>query len=122
MLLALNGAMTAGLMSAADADVSAFAKLAGGLSGAFIVVAILTLLRVVRPRTRIKHESAAGFVRWARLDQEGFREAMAKDHRVKDTHALAKVADRKHTLLRWAVDATTTAVVLFAIAGLLTAG
>lgn len=122
VLLALNGAMTAGLMSAADADLLTSAKLVGGLSGAFIIVAIVVLLRVVRPRTRIKNESSAGFVRWASLDQPAFREAMREDHRVDDAHALAKLADRKHTLLRWAVDATTTAVALFAIAGLLAAG
>ncbi|MFJ2628991.1 Pycsar system effector family protein [Streptomyces sp. NPDC087532] len=118
MLLALSGAMTAGLVSAADADLPTSAKLVGGLSGAFIAV----LVRVVRPRTRIKNGSSAGFVRWAHLDQQRFREAMREDHRVGDAHALAKVADRKHTLLRWAVDATTTAVGLFAIASLLAAG
>ncbi|HWU11563.1 MAG TPA: Pycsar system effector family protein [Streptomyces sp.] len=122
VLLALNGAMSAGLVSAADADLPTAAKLVGGLSGAFIVVAIVLLLQVVRPRTRIKNGASAGFVRWARLDQPGFREAMREDRRVDDAHALAKLADRKHTLLRWAVDVTTTAVALFAIAGLIAAG
>lgn len=121
VLLALNGAMTAGLVSAADADLPTAAKLAGGLSGGLVVIAIVVLLQVVRPRTRIKNESSAGFVRWARLDRAAFREAMREDHREEDAHALAKLADRKHTLLRRAVDATTMAVALFAIAGLLAA-
>ncbi|TXS35579.1 Pycsar system effector family protein [Streptomyces sp. t39] len=114
LLLAFAGAVLAGLVSAARRDWPLPAQLAGSGAGLTLAAAAVLLLLVVRPRLR--GDDRSSFPYWARLDDDEIRAGLSTDTRAARIRVLSRIALRKYTLLRRAVDLTLTALALLALA------
>ncbi|ELP69160.1 DUF5706 domain-containing protein [Streptomyces turgidiscabies] len=118
LLLAFVGAVLAGTWTVAkDAPLNVPACVAGGLGLGLLVTAAGVLLWSVRPNLR----GGRGFPLWATLTPEQITIALAED-RGADIAGLSRIAVRKFTGLRRAVDCTLTGGALLILAALLTLG
>ncbi|MGW7513118.1 Pycsar system effector family protein [Streptomyces massasporeus] len=121
LLLAFNGAVLAGLASAADKDLPRPAQLVGGCAVLTLAVSAVLLLLIVRPnlggRGRVVRE---GFPRWAELSEEDLLNAMGQDTRVIRVRALSLIALAKFERLARAVDIILAALALLLVAAILT--
>lgn len=118
LLLAFIGATLAGTWTVAkDAPLALPAVVTGGLGMALLVMAAGVLLRSVRPNLKGGH----GFPLWATLTPEQITTAVAGDLAA-DIAGLSRLAVRKFTGLRTAVDLTCVGGVLLVLAALLTLG
>ncbi|MFF0066675.1 Pycsar system effector family protein [Streptomyces sp. NPDC005279] len=114
MLLAFNGAVLAGLASAAG-ELPSLAKAFGAAAVLALGAAAVLLLLVVRPHLR--GEDRASFPYWARLDEDEIRACMDGDTRAARIRVLSGLAVAKFTHLRRAVDLSLAALALLALAG-----
>ncbi|MFF0386864.1 Pycsar system effector family protein [Streptomyces sp. NPDC004286] len=121
LLLAFDGAVLAGLVSAADRRLPLAAQLAGGTAVLALATAAVLLLLVVRPnlggRGRVVRE---GFPRWAQLTEHELLAAMGEDHRLTLVRSLSALAVTKFRRLTRAVDVILTALALLLVAAVLT--
>ncbi|CAM5658266.1 Pycsar system effector family protein [Streptomyces hirsutus] len=118
LLLAFVGAVLAGTWTVArDLPLNPAAYVAGGLGLALLVGAAGLLLRSVRPNLSGRH----GFPLWATLTAEEINAAVGGDLAA-DIAGLSRLAVRKFTCLRRAVDLTLTGGALLILAALLTLG
>ncbi|MFI8188332.1 Pycsar system effector family protein [Streptomyces sp. NPDC085946] len=118
LLLAFVGAVLAGTWSVArDLPLNLPAYIAGGIGLALLVGAAGLLLRSVRPNLSGRH----GFPLWATLTAEQIGAAVTSDLAA-DIAGLSRLAVKKFTCLRRAVDLTMTGGALLILAALLTAG
>lgn len=118
LLLAFIGATLAGTGTAAkDAPLTLPAVVVGGLGMALLLTAAGVLLRSVRPNLRGGH----GFPLWATLTPEQITTAVAGDLAA-DIAGLSRLAVRKFTGLRRAIDLTCAGGALLVLAALLTLG
>lgn len=114
LLLAFNGAVLAGLASAADKDLPPATQTSGSLAALALGASAVLLLLVVRPRLR--GDDRASFPYWARLDADEIRACMADDTRAARIHVLSRLAVRKYTQLRRAVGLSIAPLALLALA------
>ncbi|MEU9983753.1 Pycsar system effector family protein [Streptomyces sp. NPDC050856] len=114
LLLAFNGAVLAGLASAADKDLPLLTKVFGATAVLALAAAAGLLLLVVRPRLR--GDDNASFPYWARLDEDEIRACMHGDTRAARIRVLSVLAVRKYQLLRRAVDLSLAALALLLLA------
>ncbi|MGA5207919.1 Pycsar system effector family protein [Streptomyces variegatus] len=121
LLLAFNGAVLAGLASAAD-NLPRPAQLVGGCAVLTLAASAVLLLLVVRPnlggKGRVVRE---GFPRWAELNEEDLLNAMGQDTRAIRVQALSLIALAKFERLARAVDIILAALALLLVAAVLTA-
>ncbi|WP_230195091.1 Pycsar system effector family protein [Streptomyces coriariae] len=120
LLLAFVGAVLAGAWSVArDLPLNLAAYLAGGLGLTLLVSAAGLLLRSTRPNLRGRH----GFPLWATLTAEEISTTVSGGNLAADVAGLSRLAVRKFTALRRAVDLTMVGgallitAVLFALGG-----
>lgn len=120
LLLAFNGAVLAGLVSAADKDLPRPAQLVGGCAVLTLAASAVLLLLVVRPNLGSKGRIAReGFPRWAELSEEDLLNAMGQDTRVIRVRALSLIALAKFERLARAVDIILVALALLLVAAVL---
>ncbi|MFJ2764887.1 Pycsar system effector family protein [Streptomyces prasinus] len=118
LLLAFVGAILAGTWTVArDLPLNLPARIVGGLGLALLVGAAGLLLRSVRPNLSGRH----GFPLWATLTAAEITTATHRDLAT-DIAGLSRLAVRKFTCLRRAVDLTLTGGALLILAALLTLG
>lgn len=118
LLLAFVGAVLAGTWTVArDLPLNLPALTVGGLGLALLVGAAGLLLRSVRPNLSGRH----GFPLWATLTAEEIPAAVGGDLAA-DIAGLSRLAVRKFTCLRRAVDLTQAGGALLILAALLTLG
>jgi hypothetical protein len=118
LLLAFVGAVLAGTWTVArDVPLTVPAIVAGGLGLALLAGAAGLLLRSVRPNLNGRH----GFPLWATLTADEIGAAVTSDLAT-DIAGLSRLAVKKFTCLRRAVDLTMTGGALLIVAALLTAG
>ncbi|MFJ2762680.1 Pycsar system effector family protein [Streptomyces prasinus] len=118
LLLAFVGAVLAGAWTVArDLPLNLPALVVGGLGLALLVGAAGLLLRSVRPNLSGRH----GFPLWATLSAEEINAVVGGDLAA-DISGLSRLAVRKFTCLRRAVDLTQAGGVLLILAALLTLG
>jgi hypothetical protein len=118
LLLAFVGALLAGSWSVArDLPLTVPAYVAGSIGLALLVGAAGLLLRSVRPNLSGRH----GFPLWATLTAEQIGGAVTSDLAA-DIAGLSRLAVKKFTCLRRAVDLTMAGGALLIVAALLTAG
>ncbi|MGW1899106.1 Pycsar system effector family protein [Streptomyces hirsutus] len=118
LLLAFVGAVLAGTWTVArDLPLNLPALTVGGIGLALLVGAAGLLLRSVRPNLSGQH----GFPLWATLTAEEINGAVGGDLAA-DIAGLSRLAVRKFTCLRRAVDLTQAGGVLLILAALLTLG
>lgn len=115
LLLAFVGALLAGVWTVGTSRHLPGAVVALGLLGTstLLVVAGL-LLWAVRPN--LGGPRPVGFPLWASLTGEEIRARLAGDDRAEHVAALSRIAVRKYTHLRRAVDLTAVAGVLLVLA------
>ncbi|WP_410540524.1 Pycsar system effector family protein [Streptomyces sp. KL2] len=114
LLLAFNGAVLAGLASAADTGLPPATKAFGGAAALALGIAAVLLLLVVRPC--LSGADHASFPYWARLDEAAIRACMGGDPRPAQVRVMSIIAMAKFARLRWAVDCSLTALALLALA------
>ncbi|MFE9920730.1 Pycsar system effector family protein [Streptomyces sp. NPDC005774] len=118
LLLAFVGAVLAGTWTVArDLPLNLPALTVGGIGLALLVGAAGLLLRSVRPNLSGRH----GFPLWATLSAEEINAVVGGDLAA-DIAGLSRLAVRKFTCLRRAVDLTQAGGVLLILAALLTLG
>ncbi|MFD0226075.1 Pycsar system effector family protein [Streptomyces hirsutus] len=118
LLLAFVGAVLAGTWTVArDLPLNLPALVVGGIGLALLVGAAGLLLRSVRPNLSGRH----GFPLWATLSAEEINAVVGGDLAA-DIAGLSRLAVRKFTCLRRAVDLTQAGGVLLILAALLTLG
>lgn len=118
LLLAFVGAVLAGTWSVArDLPLNLPAIVVGGVGLALLATAAGLLLRSVRPNLSGRH----GFPLWATLTAEELTAAVGGDLAA-DIAGLSRLAVRKFTCLRRAVDLTQAGGALLILAALLTVG
>jgi hypothetical protein len=121
LLLAFDGAVLAGLASAADEDLPRPAQHVGGCAVLTLAVSAVLLLLVVRPNLGSKgREVREGFHRWAELSEEDLLNAMGQDTRIIRVRALSLIALAKFERLARAVDIILAALALLLVAAVLT--
>ncbi|MEU6822165.1 Pycsar system effector family protein [Streptomyces atriruber] len=121
LLLAFVGALLAGAWTVAkDAHLSAPACVVGSLGMALLLAAAGLLLSSVRPN--LGGSRPVGFPRWATLSAEEISAELAHDQRAQHIAELSRIAVRKFTALKRAVDLTRTGGALLVLAGLIAAG
>lgn len=121
LLLAFVGAVLAGTWSLArDLPLTVPAIVAGGIGLALLVGAAGLLLRSVRPNLGSRG-SRHGFPLWATLTADQISAAVTSDLAA-DIAGLSRLAVKKFTCLRRAVDLTMTGGALLILAAVLTAG
>ncbi|MDT0307017.1 DUF5706 domain-containing protein [Streptomyces sp. DSM 44917] len=121
MLLALVGAVFAGVLAVGGSlDLSAAALIPGALGAVVLAGAGEALLSVVRPR--LTPVAKGWLLDWASLTPERLRQEITTDHRPEAVTVLARQAVAKHKRLQRAVDLIRAAGVLLAIAALIAAG
>jgi hypothetical protein len=113
LLLAFNGAVLAGVASAADKDLPPVTMAFGALAVLVLGAAAVLLLLVVRPR--LSGDDRASFPYWARLDDE-IRASLTSDTRAARIRVLSTIAVAKFTRLRHAIHLSLTALPLLASA------
>ncbi|MFP8903310.1 Pycsar system effector family protein [Streptomyces atacamensis] len=114
LLPAFNGAVLAGLASAADTGLPPAIKVFGGAAAFALGIAAVLLLLVVRPCLNgADHDS---FPYWARLDEAAVRACAGGDPRPAQVRVMSIIAMAKSARLRWAVDCSLTALALLALA------
>ncbi|QES42981.1 integral membrane plasmid transfer protein [Streptomyces venezuelae] len=119
LLLAFVGALLAGTWTVAkDAPLYVPASAVGGLGMALLLAAAGLLLSSVRPNLGGRH----GFPLWATLSAEEITAELAHDQRARDIAGLSRIAVRKFTGLKRAVDLTRAGGALLVLAALLQAG
>ncbi|MGX5207196.1 Pycsar system effector family protein [Streptomyces violaceus] len=116
-MLALNGAVLAGLTTLADCDLPAFTKAAGVLAIATLGTAAVLLLLVVRRRLG-GHDRASFPPYWARLGEAEIRACMTSDTHAARTRVLSGIAVAKFSKLRRAVDCILAALAFLALAAI----
>lgn len=114
LLLAFNGAVLAGVASAADKDLPPVTKAFGALAVLVLGAAAVLLLLVVRPR--LSGNDRASFPYWARLDDAEIRASLTSDTRPARIRVLSTIAVAKFTRLRHAIHLSLTALALLASA------
>ncbi|MCX5055080.1 Pycsar system effector family protein [Streptomyces sp. NBC_00474] len=114
LLLAFNGAVLAGLATAAGHPLPIAAKAFGAAAVLALAAAAVLLLLVVRPR--LGGDDRASFPYWAGLDDEAIRACMRGDSRAARIRVLSTIAVRKFTQLRRAVDMSLAALALLLLA------
>jgi hypothetical protein len=121
LLLAFVGALLAGVWTVGTSRHLPAATVALGLAGtsSLLVVAGL-LLWAVRPN--LGGRRPVGFPLWADLTGEEIRTRLAGDDRAEHVAVLSRIAVRKYTHLRRAVDLTAVAGVLLVIAAVVMIG
>ncbi|MEV8504442.1 Pycsar system effector family protein [Actinoplanes sp. NPDC051475] len=87
---------------------------AGGLLAA---VAVWFLLNVVLPR--LDSSGGGSFLSWAQCDREGLRAALARDYELDELLVLSRIATAKYRSLRDAGNMLKAALILLALAALL---
>lgn len=118
LLLAFVGAVLAGTWTVArDLPLNLPALTVGGIGLALLVGAAGLLLRSVRPNLSGRH----GFPLWATLSAEEINAVVGGDLAA-DIAGLSRLAVRKFTCLRRAVDLTQAGGALLILAALLTLG
>ncbi|WP_055688588.1 Pycsar system effector family protein [Streptomyces prasinus] len=118
LLLAFVGAVLAGTWTVArDLPLNLPALTVGGIGLALLVGAAGLLLRSVRPNLSGRH----GFPLWATLSAEEINAVVGGDLAA-DIVGLSRLAVRKFTCLRRAVDLTQAGGALLILAALLTLG
>ncbi|MFF3715888.1 Pycsar system effector family protein [Streptomyces prasinus] len=118
LLLAFVGAVLAGTWTVArDLPLNLPALVVGGIGLALLVGAAGLLLRSVRPNLSGRH----GFPLWATLSAEEINAVVGGDLAA-DIAGLSRLAVRKFTCLRRAVDLTQAGGALLILAALLTLG
>ncbi|MFF3897384.1 Pycsar system effector family protein [Streptomyces sp. NPDC001812] len=118
LLLAFVGALLAGTWTVArDLPLNLSALTVGGIGLALLVGAAGLLLRSVRPNLSGRH----GFPLWATLSAEEINAVVGGDLAA-DIAGLSRLAVRKFTCLRRAVDLTQAGGALLILAALLTLG
>lgn len=116
LLLAFDGALLAGLASAADQPLPAASQILGAAAVLALAVAAVLLLLVVRPHLDGSGSDRASFPYWARLDDDTIRASMTGDTRPARVRVLSRIAVRKFTVMRRAVDTILAALILLALA------
>ncbi|MGI5532520.1 Pycsar system effector family protein [Streptomyces syringium] len=114
LLLAFNGAVLAGLASAADKDLPPATKVFGALAALALGTAAVLLLLVVCPR--LSGSDQASFPHWAQLDEDQIRACMEGDTRAARIRVLSIIAVTKFTRLRHSVHLSLAALALLALA------
>ncbi|MGW2507855.1 Pycsar system effector family protein [Streptomyces scopuliridis] len=118
LLLAFIGALLAGVWTVAkDVHLPSVALVVGGMGVALLVAAAGLLLRAVRPNLGGGH----GFPLWATVHPEVLRNTLATDLAT-DIVGLSRLAVRKFTCLRRAVDLACTAGALLIVATVIAVG
>ncbi|MEU6524858.1 Pycsar system effector family protein [Streptomyces sp. NPDC046924] len=118
LLLAFVGAVLAGTWTVArDLPLNLPALAVGGIGLALLIGAAGLLLRSVRPNLSGRH----GFPLWATLSAEEINAVVGGDLAA-DIVGLSRLAVRKFTCLRRAVDLTQAGGALLILAALLTLG
>ncbi|MFJ3673708.1 Pycsar system effector family protein [Streptomyces sp. NPDC090106] len=116
LLLAFDGALLAGLATAADQPLPTASKILGGAAVLALAVAAVLLLLVVRPRLGGSGSDRASFPYWARLDDDTIRASMTGDTRPARIRVLSRIAMKKFSRLRAAVDTILAALALLTLA------
>jgi hypothetical protein len=117
LLLALTGAVLAGVLSAAaNTDLPTAAVVAGAVGVAGLFAATMLLLAVVRPRL-----GGCGWPTWHRLTIQELHARLADGQLVNEVRILSVSAVRKFTGIQRAVDCIRAGLVFLAVAGVLTA-
>jgi hypothetical protein len=114
LLLAFNGAVLAGLASAANKNLPPATKTFGVLAVLVLGAAAVLLLLVVRPR--LSGDDRASFPYWARLDDDEIRASLTRDTRAARIRVLSTIAVAKFTRLRHAIHLSLIALALLASA------
>jgi len=118
LLLAFVGAVLAGVWTVAkDVPMTTPAYVVGGFGVASLIGAAGLLLRSVRPN--LGGRTPVGFPLWATLTGEEITTALAGRDMAADIAGLSRLAVRKFTCLRRAVDLTFLGCVLLVVAGVL---
>ncbi|MEV7082421.1 Pycsar system effector family protein [Streptomyces sp. NPDC093516] len=120
LLLAFDGAVLAGLTSAADKDLPLPAQFTGGAAVLAFATSAVLLLLVVRPnlggRGRVVRE---GFPCWAQMSEDTLLNTMRQDTRLTRVKALSIIAVIKFERLARAVDLILAALALLLVAAVL---
>lgn len=114
LLLAFDGALLAGLATAADQPLSVMSQAFGAAAVLALAVAAVLLLLVVRPR--LGGSDWGSFPYWARLDDDTIRASMTGDTRPARIRVMSGIATRKFRLLQRAVDTILAALALLLLA------
>lgn len=122
LLLAFIGALLAGVCTVGAGRPLPVVAAGFGLAGVGVLVAVAGLLLwAVRPNLG-GGARPVGFPRWATLSAAEVRAELAVDDRAEHVAALSRIAVRKYTLLRRAVDGTCAGGALLVLAALCTLG
>ncbi|WP_030753660.1 Pycsar system effector family protein [Streptomyces sp. NRRL F-5135] len=123
LLLAFVGALLAGIWSiSSGVRLPVAAYVVGGLGVALLLAAAALLLRAVRPNLGGRRQRPFGFPRWATLTVEEITAALSEDTRAQDIAGLSRLAVRKFSNLRRAVDLIGVAGVLLIVAAVIAVG
>ncbi|QNP64466.1 Pycsar system effector family protein [Streptomyces genisteinicus] len=121
LLLAFIGVVLAGAATLAkDAKPSILAIVVGAAGAGVLLVAVVLLLRAVRPN--LSGRPVAGFPLWATLTGDQVRNVLAEDRRGQDIANLSRIAVAKFLRLKRAVDCICVGGALLVLAALITAG
>ncbi len=121
LLLAFVGALLAGVWAVASGRrLPLVSLLIGGVAVLMLAVASGVLLWAVRPN--LGGARPVGFPKWATLAPEQVIADLSSDDRAEHVAVLSRIAVRKFTHLRWAVDLTCIAGVLLLIAAAIVIG
>jgi hypothetical protein len=121
LLLAFVGALLAGTWTVAkDVSLPLPAYVAGGVGTALLLAAAGLLLSSVRPN--LGGARPVGFPLWATLSAEEITTHLSEDRRAQDIAGLARLAVKKFTALRRAVDLTRVGGALLIVAALIAVG
>ncbi|MFE4055561.1 Pycsar system effector family protein [Streptomyces sp. NPDC059096] len=118
LLLAFDGAVLAGLASAADKDLPLLTQAVGGLAALALATAAVLLLLVVRPNLGGGRVVREGLPCWAALEEHEIEAAMAEDTRLARVKGMSVLAVRKFQRLMRAVDIILAAIALLALAAI----
>lgn len=122
LLLAFVGVLLAGVWTVGAGRCLPAAAVGFGLAGVGVLVAVAGLLLwAVRPNLG-GGARPVGFPRWATLSAAEVRAELAVEDRAEHVAALSRIAVRKYTLLRRAVDGTCAGGALLMVAALCTLG
>ncbi|MFH8566652.1 Pycsar system effector family protein [Streptomyces sp. NPDC017988] len=121
LLLAFVGALLAGTWTVArDVSLSLPVYVVGGAGTALLLAAAGLLLSSVRPN--LGGSRPVGFPLWATLSAEEITTHLAEDRRAQDIAGLSRIAVKKFTALRRAVDLTRVGGALLIVAALIAVG
>ncbi|WP_405740477.1 DUF5706 domain-containing protein [Streptomyces sp. NBC_01525] len=120
LLLAFNGALTAGVWTVATRLHLNLPAMAVGIGGAAaLLTSCAVLLSTTRPNLGGRHRSPSGFPLWATLTPDTLLTAVAEEHRAAHVVALSKIAVAKFARLQRAIDLTRGAGAAFVLAAVL---